>query len=350
MELLLIYLALAIGVSFLCSLLEAGLLSVSRGHIAVMIERGQPAGRRLEQMKRDIERPLSAILTLNTIAHTVGAAGVGAQSYDVFGSAWVGVTSAALTFLVLVFSEIIPKTIGARHAKRLAPFTATTIRWLMILLHPLVVMLEWINRRVAPGGHGKARLTREELRALAHVGLAEGAIGASESRIMLNMIALREIEVSTIMTPRKTVVALDRAMTVGDAIGRGQPLTYARMPLFEGDVDHITGMVTRYDIHAAARGGREDQTLAELARPLHPIPAQATVADALEQLLHKSAHLFYVVDEYGGTAGVVTLEDAIETLLGVEIIDETDLAVDLAAVARQTHLRQQMRQSGHSSS
>lgn len=345
MILLLVYLVLAIGVSFLCSLLEAGLLSVPRGHVAVMIDRGQPAGRRLEAMKRDIERPLSAILTLNTVAHTVGAAGVGAQSAVVFGSAWLGVTSAVLTVLVLVFSEIIPKTLGTRNAKRLAPFTASAVRWLMIGTHPIIVALEWVNRVVARGRLPQARLTREELRALAQLGGEEGALEPGESRIMMNMIAMREIEVGQIITPRKMVKALDQSKTVGRALDEDGPLTFARMPVYEGNIDHLTGLVTRYDVNNAAREGRGDQTLAELARPIEVIPQQASVADALDQFLDRQAHLMQVVDEYGGTAGVVSLEDVVETLLGVEIIDETDLAVDLQALARQTHLRQQMRQT-----
>jgi len=317
---------------------------VPRGHVAVMIERGQPAGHRLQAMKRDIERPLSAILTLNTVAHTVGAAGVGAQSAVVFGSAWLGVSSALLTVLVLVFSEIIPKTLGTRNAKQLAPFTTSAVNWLVIATHPVVVALEWVNRLVARGRLPQARLTREELRALAQLGHEEGALEPGESSIMLNMIALREIEVRRILTPRQMVKALDRSKTANRALEEDGPLTFARMPVYDGSIDHLTGLVTRYDVNNAVREGRGDQTLESLARPIEVIPQQASVADALDQFLDRQAHLMQVVDEYGGTAGVVSLEDVMETLLGVEIIDETDLAVDLQALARQTHRRQQMRQ------
>ncbi len=341
MTLLLIYLSIALGVSFLCSLLEAALLSIPRSTIALMVEQGSPAGRQLDKMKRDVDRPLSAILTLNTIAHTVGAAGVGAEAAAVFGHAWVGVASALLTLLILVFSEIVPKTLGAVHAKRLAGFTATTVRLMVVVCYPLVIALEWVNRLIAGRKRETARISRAELQAMVMVSKEEGALAANESRVIRNIIALREIEVRQIMTPRKVVVALERTTRVGEAFGEGNPLRVARIPIYEGNIDHMVGLVMRFELNEAYRRGQTDTTLDQLARPLHAIPESASVSRALEQFLEKDSQLFQVVDEFGGTAGVVTLEDAMETLLGVEIVDETDAVVDMQELARQVNARRQ---------
>ncbi len=334
MALLIFYLILAICVSFLCSMLEAGLLSVPRAFVAGMVERRSKAGRRLEAMKRDVDRPLSAILTLNTIAHTVGAAGVGAQAARVFGDAWVGLTSAVLTLLILVVSEIVPKTLGTVYAKPLAAFTATTTHGLIVLLWPIVRALEWVNRLVG-GRREQAKMSRAELYSISHMGEAEGILSPSESRVMRNLLALRDLEVRQIMTPRKVVFALPEQQTVAQTIEADRPLMFARMPIFRDDLDNITALVTRFDLHRAHREHRADTPLKDVARPIHIIPEHASVADAIEQFLGHDSQLFQVVDEYGGTAGVVTLEDAMETLLGVEIVDETDTQVDMQALARQ---------------
>ncbi len=333
MTLLLLYLALALGVSFLCSLLEAALLSVPRSYVTLLVEQKHKSGVKLERMKRDIDRPLAAILTLNTIAHTVGAAGVGAQSAIVFGDVWVGLASAILTLLILVLSEIIPKRFGAVYAKGLAPFTAWMTGLLITMLLPVVVMLEWINRLVG-GESEQSRLSRAELNSIADMGHREGAITADEAHVIRNVLALREIETRQIMTPRKVVFALPQDQTVRDTVNPEQPLRFARMPIHSGDLDHITGLVTRYDILHAFGRGELDTTLVDLARPIHPVPEHAAVADVLEQFLDHHTQLFQVVDEYGGTAGIVTLEDTMETLLGSEIVDETDVEIDMQALAR----------------
>jgi CBS domain containing-hemolysin-like protein len=340
MVLLILYLSLAIGVSFLCSLLEAGLLSIPRGYVAILVDRGDAAGKLLQQMKNKIDRPLSAILTLNTVAHTVGAAGVGAQAVAVFGQAWVGLVSAALTLLILVFSEIIPKTLGAVHAKRLAGFTAHTVRLMMVLCLPIVAGLEWVNRMVAGDKRSGGNISRQEVSALASLSQQHGDLEPSESQVIRNLIALREIEVRQIMTPRHVVFALEQDMTVTEAVASSGPLHFTRIPIYADDIDRITGLVTRYEINEAYRSAKRNAPLKQLARPMHIIPEHASVGDALEQFLKQQTHLFQVVDEYGGTAGVVSLEDTIETLLGVEIVDETDMHIDMQALAKQVHQRQ----------
>ena len=340
MILLIVYLLLAICVSFLCSILEAALLSVPRAHVATMVNQGSAAGRRLQKMKAEVDRPLSAILTLNTIAHTVGAAGVGAQAAHEFGDGWVGLTSAGLTLLVLVFSEIIPKTLGTAYAKPLASFTATTTHALIILLWPIVRALEGLNRLI--GGHrDQARISRAEVHSITHMGEAEGVLSQSESRVMRNLLALHDIHVRQIMTPRNVVEGLGEDQTVGQVVSEAEPILFARLPVHAGDLDKITGLITRYDLHRAHRLGQLDKPLKELIRPIHIIPEHASVSAAIEQFLQQESQLFQVIDEYGGTAGVVTLEDAVETLLGVEIVDETDRVVDMQDLARQLLARHQ---------
>lgn len=334
MFLLIFYLLLAIGVSFLCSLLEAGLLSVPRGHIALLVEQKARAGERLAKMKAEIDRPLSAILTLNTVAHTVGAAGVGAQAAIVFGSGWLGLTSAVLTLLILVLSEIIPKTLGSAYAKPLAPFVAWTTHFLILLLYPAVVALEWMNRAI--GHHGaQARMSRAELRAIARIGEREGILTASEAHIIGNLLALRDMNVRKIMTPRPVVFALQQDATVNDIVKADDPIRFARIPLYAQTIDELTGLVTRFDLIEAFRTDRGATAIHEFKRPLHAVPEQMKVAQALEQFIEHDSQLFQVVDEFGGTAGIITLEDTIESLLGAEIVDETDTVADMQVLARE---------------
>jgi CBS domain containing-hemolysin-like protein len=339
MALLIFYLILAICLSFLCSILEAALLSVPRAHVAMLVEQGRAGGDRLAAMKQDIDRPLSAILTLNTIAHTVGAVGVGAQAAHVFGDAWVGLTSAVLTLLILVLSEIVPKTLGAVYAKPLAAFTAITTHGLIVLLWPIVRSLEWLSRLIG-GRREQAKISRAELHSITRLGEDEGVLSEAESRVMRNLLALRDIEVRRIMTPRKVTFALQADQTVGEVIDPHNPIQFARVPAYGSDLDEMVGLVTRFEIHRAFREGRHDATMGQLARELRVIPEHASVADAIEQFLQHDSQLFQVVDEYGGTAGVVTLEDCIETLLGVEIVDETDHVADMRVLARQLLERQ----------
>ena len=334
MALLLTYLMLALGVSFLCSLLEASLLSVPRSHVAVMVEQGSRAGRRLEQMKDDVDRPLAAILTLNTFAHTLGAAGVGAQATVLWGEAWVGLVSFVVTLLVLIFSEIIPKTLGAVHTKRLAPFTAWTVNWLMAVLWPVVVGCNGISKFLSGREQSVPRIDRDEVRSLARLAHEEGAIDESEAQVMRNLMALREISVEQVMTPRTVVFTFRADQTVGE-VTEGEPPRFARIPVVDATLDEVKGLVHRHDLLRARTEGQAQTRLAELARPVHTVPWVAKLPTVLETFIRRREHLFLVVDEYGGTAGIVTLEDVLETLLGVEIVDETDSVEDMRKLARQ---------------
>lgn len=333
MTLLLIYLFVALGVSCLCSLLEASLLSVPRSHVAVLVEQGSLAGKRLQQMKDDVDRPLAAILTLNTFAHTLGAAGVGAQAALLWGEVWVGLVSFVVTILVLIFSEIIPKTLGAMHAKRLAPFTAWAVHVMILLLYPVVIVCNWISKLMSGRGHMVPLISRDEMRSLARLAHEEGAIDQNEARVMRNLIALREVTAEQVMTPRTVVSTLQAEQTV-EEVTKGEPPRYARVPVIGKSLDDVKGLVHRHDLFKARSEGKTETTLGALARPIHVVPEAAELPAVLQEFLKRREQLFLVVDEYGGTAGIITLEDVMETLLGVEIMDETDAVEDMQKLAR----------------
>lgn len=337
MTLLIVYGLLAICVSFLCSLLEAGLLSLPVSYVESMAEKGSKVGVALRGMKRNIDRPLAAILTLNTIAHTIGAAGVGAQAAKEFGSASLGIVSAVMTLLILVFSEIIPKTLGAVHAKRLAGVTAMMTRGMIVVCYPLVLMLEWMNRLI--GYERKSgEISRAEVLATVRLGREGGSLGERELRVVSNVLALHHISVSDVLTPRTVVFSLPRAMTVQEAIEKHHMFRFARIPLYGESRENVGEYVLRFEIHKAFAAGKGDTELSELARPMHVVPEQATVADTMDQMLHRNQHIALVVDEFGGLEGIVTMEDLLETLLGHEIVDESDAVTDMRALARRRAL------------
>jgi len=333
MELLIFYLTLALGVSFLCSMLEATLLSVSHSYIAVLERKGIKTGKILRYYKEDIDRPLSAILSLNTIAHTVGAAGVGAQAQIVFGDAYVAISSAVLTFLILVLSEIIPKTIGATYWRSLAPFAARALRVMMALLYPFVLMSEAITRILSEEKQGPS-FSREEFGALAERGVEEGIFEEKESRIFKNLIRFSSLRVKDIMTPRTVVVGFDYDATVGEVTENIEQLHFSRLPIYGEERDEITGYVLKNDLLLMMARGEMDLPMRELQRNILIVPELTQLQDFFERLMKKQEHIAVVVDEYGGFAGVVTMEDLVETLLGMEIIDEVDNIEDMQQMAR----------------
>ena len=334
MALLLVYLFIALGVSFLCSLLEAGLLSLPRSYVALLVDEGRAAGIRLQKLKGDIDRPLAAILTLNTFAHTLGAAGVGAQAAAVWGEMWVGLVGVVVTVLVLVLSEIIPKTLGAVHAKKLAGFTAITCVVLIRVLYPAVVACNWLSRVTSGRRTHAPTISREELRVVTGWAQKEGELDQTEARIIRNMIALREVAVGEVMTPRTVVETLSVDQTVGDVAREGPP-RFSRVPVVERSLDDFRGVLHRHDLIGALSGGELARTMGELARPVHVVMESVRLPAVLRTFIERREHLFIVVDEYGGSAGVVTLEDVLETILGLEIVDETDSIDDMQALAKQ---------------
>lgn len=343
MALLVFYLVLAIGVSFLCSLCEAVLLTLDVSDAEVMIERGsRKSGARLREMKQQIDRPLAAILTLNTISHTVGAAGVGAQSAVIFGDAWVGVTSAVLTLLILVASEIIPKTLGATHPRLLAGVSITLITWMIWLTWPIVLSLNAMSR-VMRGGAAHGSMSREQIRAIAEMARAGGVLDASEHAIIASVLRLSVTRVEAVMTPRTVIEHLHVDESAAAAIERPAAARFSRLPVFGDGPDDVRGVVLKHDLFRAVVDARGEEPVGGMLRTLHPVPETATLADVMDRFRETGHHMFYVVDEYGGTAGIVTMEDVFESILGREITDETDLVADMQALARRRAKKQRLR-------
>lgn len=336
MTLLIFYILLALIVSFLCSLMESVLLSTTPSFV-VQVEKQRPRlGRRLHQLKEDVDRPLAAILSLNTIAHTVGAAGAGAQVATIFGDAFLGVASGVITLLILVFSEIIPKTLGAVYWRQLTPMIVRILVPTMWSMWPLVKLSQGLTRLLAAGK--QEGISREELAALAEVGAREGVVRESESRIVANLLQLVHVRVGDIMTPRTVVFSLPEKQTVGEVLASHSRIRFSRIPIYGADTDDITGFVLTTDLLFHAVRNQVDTPLSELRRPLVAVSINLPLRQLLDRLIHQRAHMALVVDEYGGTAGVVTLEDLLETLLGLEIIDEADAVHDMQELARRKWL------------
>jgi len=342
MTLLFTYLALAIGVSFVCSILEAVLLSVSQSYIAVMERKGQKSGILLRELKEDIDKPLSAILSLNTIAHTVGAAGVGAQAQIVFGSGYVGITSAILTLMILFFSEIIPKTLGATYWRKLAPATGRMLRWMIWVLYPFVILSLMITRLLS-GDENQITFSREELSAMAERGVEEGIFEQEESDILKNLVRLRSLRIKDIMTPRIVVVGFHEEKTVDDVLDKVEEIRFSRLPLYGESEDDITGYILKNDLLISLAKGNTDTKLKDLKREILILPDIMSLQDFFERLLEKQEHIAVAVDEYGGFSGVVTMEDLVETLLGMEIVDEVDAIDDMQKMAREKWLERARR-------
>ncbi|MFQ5866253.1 MAG: CNNM domain-containing protein [bacterium] len=335
---LIIYVMVALGFSFLCSIWEAVLLSTTFSHIELLVNQSKRAGRIMRHHKQKLEQGISAILTLNTIAHTVGAAGAGAQAAIIFGNKWIGLISAILTLLILIFSEIIPKTLGAFYWKQLVPFTAYGIKVIVWILYPVVWGARSLNRLITPRRQ-EPTISRSELEVLAKIAAREGALEEKEHFIFKNLLHLRRVKVSDIMSPRTVIFMLQQDMTVGEVLANHRVLAYSRIPVYKESMDDVTGLVLRYHILSAAAEGKEQLRLHQLARPIHPVPETVNVARVLEEFIRRQEHIFLVINEYGGTEGIITLEDAIESLLGAEITDETDLVADLQVLAKQRHSR-----------
>ncbi len=333
MTLLIVYVAVALVFSFLCSIAEAVLLSTTTAHITLLEQEGKSSGTLLRDLKSDINKPLAAILTLNTIAHTVGAAGAGAQAAVVFGSAWVGVASAVLTFMILVFSEIIPKTLGATYWRSLAGITAHGLKFLVWVLHPFVVLSEVLTRRLSRN-HEIEGFSREEFAAMADLGEQEGQLEERESRILKNMFLLHETRVTDAMTPRPVVFSLPESLTVSEYFDSHYDSRFSRIPVYAGDREQITGFVLKDDLLLAQARNNTENTLKHYRRELAALLDSTSLSDAFEEILHKRAHIMMIVDEYGGMEGIITMEDILETLLGLEIMDESDKTADMQQHAR----------------
>ncbi len=340
MEVLVAAVGVAIGVSFICSLFEAVLYSVPLSHVEALARRGSRSAALFQGMREKIDRPISAILTLNTVAHTAGASVAGAAVTAVYGSESLGVFSAVFTLGVLLLSEILPKSLGVRYCKTLAQTVAWPLYVTQWVLRPITWATSWITRWL---GSSKAPqgVSPEEIAVLAHLGRRGGVIQRMEEAVIRNILALRDVRARDIMTPRTVVFSLPKELTLGEARARSAlwPWPHSRVPVHDGDVDHVVGVVQRREVLAALADDRPDQRLMDLMRPVHMVPDSLSADRLLQAFVERREHLFVVVEEYGGVAGVVTLEDVFEEILGQEIVDESDLTDDLQRIAQQRRRR-----------
>jgi CBS domain containing-hemolysin-like protein len=316
----------------LCSILEAVLLSTPLSYLKSRIALGDKGAEQMLKQKEDIDRPLSAILSLNTIAHTVGAAGVGAQATIVFGEAYFGIVSAILTILILVLTEIIPKTLGANYSRELVGVSTKAIRFMVIITYPIVVLSSFLTKVLS---RSKTAFTtsREEVSALASIGAEEGVFAENENKIIQNLIKLKNIKVSEIMTPRVVVVTANEDMTLQKFLENKEFLHFSRIPIYQTNKDNITGYVFRAMVFEKLAEDQFDLTLKDIKREILTFKKSTTLFNAWDEMLAKREHISLVIDAYGGMDGITTLEDIIESLLGFEIIDEKDKVDDMQQYA-----------------
>ena len=332
MTLLITYLAIAIGVSFLCSVLEAVLLSITPSYVESMTAKYPNRAKILYRVKDRLDRSIASILILNTFAHTMGAAGVGAQAAKIFGVRWETLIAVVLTLVILYFSEIIPKTLGATYWRQLAIPSANIIFWLIKLVYPLILISEQITKSFRKDK--KQEVSREEIIALASLGHEMGSLVGQENEYLTNVLKLREIKTEEILTPRTVIHCLDANTTVNEALSFAETKQFTRIPVYEDNLDNVVGLVINRDLLFLEREGKSDQKIDTFTKPIHRVSENLPVQQLLDMFIKKREHMFLVEDEYGQTAGIVTLEDAIETMLGREIVDETDKIEDLQKYAK----------------
>ena len=335
MTLLIVYLMLALCVSCFCSIAEAVLLSVRPSYVAALKNEGSSSAPILLKLTNNLDRPLAAILTANTIAHTVGAAGVGAQAAALFGDNYLGFISAILTLLILVLSEIIPKTLGANYWKQLAPVFAVLIEWLTRLLLPFVWMSEKLTRIISPSGASGYTFSRAEIKAMAEIGVEEGLLEPKELKMVKNILRLNRLSVREIMTPRSVIFTQSANMTVREFFSEHASQPFSRLPIYDESRDDMNGYVLRYDLLIAQAKDEFNRPLSEFRRDFLIVPENLSTSEVFDLLMYKKSHIALVVDEFGSVQGLVTQEDIVETLIGLEITDETDRVEDMQVLAHQ---------------
>ena len=335
MLLLFVYILFALGTSFICSVLEAVLLSVSVYQLMPLAEAGNTGARKMIELKRDrADDAITSILVLNTIAHTIGATLAGAQAAEVFGSQWVGVFSGVLTLLILVGTEIIPKTAGHTYALQLSGIAASTITWMIRLLTPIVAASRLLTRLIS--GHSEeGRVSRQQLSAIIAAARQQGVLDRGEWKQLANMLTLEEVQVADTMTPRTVVFMLPASTTVGELTRHEAANSFSRIPIFDKNIDDVIGYIfVREVFHAVATGLSVETPLREVMREVTFVSGKVSVREVLEQLLERREPMAIVHDEFGGTAGLVSMEDLLETILGEEIHDEEGFnALDLRELA-----------------
>lgn len=342
MFLLILYLFLTLSVSFFCSVLEAVLMSTPLSYITMKKDEGYKPAVRFLKLKTDIDRPIAAILSLNTIANTGGAAGVGAQAAIVFGSAGVGIVSALTTILILIFSEIVPKTIGTSYWKNLMGFASRAISVLIVIMFPLVWIVQKISGLIAPDDEGNT-VSREEVTAMANIGAREGVIDTNENKVIQNIMKLDNVVASDVMTPRIVCSIAQENMTLKNFYRNDIYLHYSRIPVYSDSPEYITGYILLSDALEGLADDKFDTRLKDLKRPISYFNEDQSLSDIWEALLKKKEQMALIIDEYGCFQGLLTLEDIIETILGLEIIDENDQFTDMQQYAHDRWERRQKR-------
>ena len=334
MVLLASYIFLALGVSFLCSLLEATLLSLTPTYLASLEEKRPKVGAVWRTFKQDVDKPLAAILSLNTIAHTVGAAGAGAQATLLFGEVYFGVISAILTLLILVFSEIIPKTLGARYWQQLAPVCAYILRWVQWSMYPLVLGAKSLTGWISSDSE-TTTLSREDFYTLAKVGRQEGVIDADEANAISALLAFRGLVARDVMTPRTVMATLPADMRVGDISPSDPSARFSRIPIYADHDDDLIGFVRKDEIYKEVAQNRPETVLDDLKHSFVSVLDSKPLPDLMQKMVDERVPISLILNEYGDPLGIATMEDLVETMLGIEIVDESDSHIDMQERARQ---------------
>jgi magnesium and cobalt exporter, CNNM family len=333
--LIIVFFLVSITFSFLCSIWEAVLLSITPSFTEKKLQEGGDIGHTLEAYKANIDQPLSAILTLNTIAHTVGAIGVGAQAAIIWGTSIVSTVAVpiVMTLAILLLSEIVPKTIGANYWQELAGFTVKSLKIIMLILAPFVFISQIITRTLKKDKNASV-FSREDFSAMANLGAKQGVLDKEESTIMRNLMLFESVLARDVMTPRTVMVAAPENITVREFHDSHPNLRFSRIPIFEDSLDHVTGYVLKNDLLIRLVNKEDSTPLSAIKRDMIAIKENFPIPELFNHFTEKREQVALIIDEFGGTAGLVTLEDVIETLLGLEIVDESDHIVDMQVLAR----------------
>lgn len=333
---------ITVTVSFIASLMEAVILSTNQSFVALVVDQKKPYGPLLERHLDKIGRPLSAILTINTLTNIIGSSLIAYRVQQLFGETFLAIFSGFLSLLILIFCEVIPKSIGATHWKKLAPYGAYIIQAMIFLVYPAVWIIELISTKLSKS-HDHPEVTRDELIMTAQIGAEEGTLKTKESNIIKNLLMLDKIYVADVMTPRTVLFAIEDSETVEEVFNKYKPIRFSRIPVYHDNIDNIIGMTSRYKIlEALSHDGEHNKTIGELLAPIATVSEQMHVSQLLDFFIKEKEHLALAIDEYGVVTGLVTLEDAIETLLGVEIVDEYDNVEDMRKYAlEQWQIRKQ---------
>lgn len=345
MAALLLFLFGALIISAMCSILESVLMSTPLSFITMREEEGYKPAKRFKEYKLESEKPIAAILSLNTIANTLGAAGVGSQATIVFGSQWFGLVSGIVTLLILIFSEIIPKTIGTTYWKKLMGVTTALIRGVIIIMYPLVLLVQVISRWITPKDD-EAAVSREEVSAMANIGEEEGVIEENENKIIQNLIKLDNVKAWDAMTPRVVSAIAPESMTVREFYKDDQYLHHSRIPVYGDSDEFITGYILRSEALERLADDKFTVKLGDIRRDIKYFNEDTSLGDIWDSLLSGKEQISAIIDEYGCFQGILTLEDILETILGMEIIDESDTVSDMQQYARDRWQQRQKHSEG----